>query len=846
MREVNGSGSPSAKIMLVGEAPGADEDAVGLPFQGVSGFQLLHLLCESKILPRDYTAYTKKGGGIDWTSTELYVTNVARTRPPENKISHFIPERKTDVTSRHIKYRDRFVTEEITRGVAALKSEIALISPNIVITLGNIPLWALTGRWGILKWRGSMLQSDVCNVKVIPTIHPAAILRQWSMRGSVITDLRRAAPFRERIPYPKPEWNFRIRPGFETVLAVLRTLIRQADERDQNEVPLRLSFDLETVGGHIACAGISWTLVDAVCIPFIYGTGSYWTLDQEWMIIGLLKRLLTHQRVSVVGQNILYDCQYTDRWWLFIPNVGQDCMIAWHSIFSDLPKALAFQASMLCEYFVYWKDEGKFFNPNEGPEKLWYYNCEDCVYTDECGREEIKIANQLGLLPVYQAQQELFWPVLRTMLRGVRVDQEKRNRLLLEVQNEIKRRNDFLKTVLGHSFNEASPKQMRALFYDDLKLPLQWTRATKSEPARVTLNDDALQKLAKIEPLVKPLVNAIADIRTMGIFEDMLTMPLDHDQRMRTAYNIGGSESGKSAPKTFRMSSSKNAFDSGGNLQTIPSEKSKSLGKAKARGSIAGLGDSYGYPNLREMFVPDPGYTFFDGDLDRADLQVVAWEADDLLLKAALRQGADIHLLNCYSLQGRDPPDLVELVEGHPKYDDHRGPLKHLREFSKVFCHATDYVGSARTVAAATGRTVHEVDRAQKIWFGAHPGIKRWHTRVEDHIRRFRFVENKFGYRWYIFDRVDQILPEAVAWIPQTTVSNVINQIWKNVDRQWDPHIQVLLQNHDAISGQFKDSWSHLAVHLIESCAKIVVPYEDPLVIPFTVKTSKISWGDCE
>lgn len=829
MKEVPGDGPIPSKIMIVGEAPGADEEFKGKPFVGVSGMALDKMLSEAGI-----------------SRSECFVTNVCRVRPPENKITHFIPGKKKDVTSRHTPLRDLHVSEEIHRGISALKSEIDLVKPNIIIALGNVPMWALTGRWGILKWRGSMLQSDIRAVKVVPTIHPASVLRQWTQRGSVITDLRRAAQFRSGTSYPKPEWNFRIRPGFETVTTILRSLIKQVENQAQDALPTRISFDIETSNGHIACAGISWTLVDALCIPFIYGAGNYWTTDQEWMIIGLLQRLLTHPRVSVVGQNILYDCQYTHRWWLFVPNVSQDCMIAWHSIFSDLPKALAFQASMLCNYYVYWKDEGKGYNGYEGHDKEWHYNCQDCVYTDECGREELKIVEQLGLLPVYKSQQELFWPVLRTMLRGVRVDDTKRKKLLIEVQGEITRRNEFLAYVLGHRFNEASSPQMRALFYEDLKLPLQWKRATKSEPARITLDDDALQKLAKIEPLVKPLVNAIADIRTMGIFEDMLTMPLDHDGRMRTAYNIGGSESGKSAPVTFRLSSSKNAFGSGGNLQTIPSEKSKSLGKARNRGAISGLGDPYNYPNLREMFIPDPGYTFFDGDLDRADLQVVAWEANDELLKIALRLGVDIHLLNCYALQGRDPPDLAELVETHNKYWDHRGPLKHLREFSKVFCHATNYVGSARTVASHTGRTVHEVDRAQKLWFATHPGIKQLHIRTEAQIRRHRFVENKFGYRWYIFDRIDQILPEAVAWVPQSTVSNVINEIWKNVDRQFTPHIEVLLQNHDAISGQFRNDWSHLAVNLIESCAQIVIPYDDPLIIPFSVKTSTVSWGDCE
>jgi DNA polymerase I-like protein with 3'-5' exonuclease and polymerase domains len=252
------------------------------------------------------------------------------------------------------------------------------------------------------------------------------------------------------------------------------------------------------------------------------------------------------------------------------------------------------------------------------------------------------------------------------------------------------------------------------------------------------------------------------------------------------------------------------------------------------------------------MFIPDPGKTFFDGDLDRADLQVVVYEADDAMLKHALHQGVDIHLMNAYILQDKTVPDLAELVETHPKYPDWRRPMKMLREFAKVFCHGTNYGGQPRTMAANTGWTVREVERAQALWFGAHPGIKRWHDRIKNQINKSRFVENRFGYRWYIFDRVDSIIPEAIAWIPQSTVSVVINRIWKALD-PWgfdglykERDIEVSLQTHDSLSGQFPKEKKEACVQEILKAGKIVIPYEDPLVIPFSVKTSEVSWGDCK
>jgi uracil-DNA glycosylase family 4 len=331
-----------ARIMLVGEAPGYDEERTGRPFQGVSGQELNRMLGEAGI-----------------TRSECFVTNVLRVRPKDNDLNHFIAKAKKDVTPQHRQFRGKWCLPPVIEGAELLAKEISMVKPNVIVALGNTPLWALTGISGITKWRGSMLHTagdisaGVC--KVIPTYHPAAVLREWSWRAVAINDLRRAAKFRDGREYPKPEWNFIIRPSFPRVVEVLQGILRLLAERET-----RLSFDLETRGGHIACAGLSWTLVDAICIPFIYnGFHEYWSADHEAEIVYLLYQVLTHKNARVVGQNIIYDCQYTYRHWCWVPNVVQDCMISQHSIFSDLPKSLAFQASMYCKFYVFWKEEGK-------------------------------------------------------------------------------------------------------------------------------------------------------------------------------------------------------------------------------------------------------------------------------------------------------------------------------------------------------------------------------------------------------------------------------------------------------------------------------------------------------
>lgn len=469
---------------------------------------------------------------------------------------------------------------------------------------------------------------------------------------------------------------------------------------------------------------------------------------------------------------------------------------------------------------------------HETEEDRWRYNCEDCVRTREIGESTARTVAKLGLVEVDAFQQSIFFPILAAMTRGVRVDPAVRNRLAGEVQEELASREEFLVSVLGHGINPRSSLQMCRLFYEDLHQPPIMTKAKKGIPGHLTCDDEALQKIKAREPLLTPVVDAIADIRTLGIFlNNFILAPLDVDGRLRCSFNPCGTV-------TYRLSSSKNAFGGGCNLQTVPSDKSKSLGKAKARSG------EFQLPNIRTMLVPDPGYTFFDIDLDRADLQVFVWEIGDEQYKQVLRQGVDTHLFHVYLLDGQEPPPLDELVESHPRYWDHRGPRKHKREFSKVFCHATDYVGSARTIAAHTGRTVHEIDRARKRYLAIHPGIEPYWRQIENQITRHRFVSNKFGYRWYIFDRIDGALPEAVAWIPQSTVGCVINRVWKAFFDNL-PQVETLLQLHDSLAGQLP---THLVSRLLprmRELSRIIVPYEDPLIIPTGIETSDVSWGDC-
>ena len=328
---------------------------------------------------------------------------------------------------------------------------------------------------------------------------------------------------------------------------------------------LILGGDIETRRGHIACFGISWSATEAICIPFICveNNEGYWTYEEEAAILWKLHELFSHDNIGWIFQNGIYDLQYFAVRWGFIPRMWMDTMLAHHTCFAGLPKGLDFQSSIYCAYHRYWKDEGKEFHESikspSDEDTYWVYNCKDCVTEFEIAQTLDPMIKRMGQQEPYLFQMAQFMPVLRMMLRGVNVNVTRKNELAMELFDAIASRQQWLENAVGHALNPKSPKQMQEFFYNEMGLPTQKIRKT----GRPTTNNEALETLAKKEPLIKPVTDCIAELRSLGVFlSTFIRAPLGEDGRLRSSYNIAGTE-------TFRWSSSKDAFGTGLNLQNI-------------------------------------------------------------------------------------------------------------------------------------------------------------------------------------------------------------------------------------------------------------------------------------
>ena|SRR5436190_3916473 len=240
-------------------------------------------------------------------------------------------------------------------------------------------------------------------------------------------------------------------------------------------------------------------------------------------------------------------------------------------------------------------------------------------------------------------------------------------------------------------------------------------------------------------------------------------------------------------------------------------------------------------PNVKKIFVPDPGYVMFDCDLAGADAQVVAWEAGDEDLKAAFRAGIDVHSKNAEDMWGTEFTRL-------PK-DSHARWLK--RQDLKKGVHATNYVTTPKTMAVTLNMTLHEADRFQKRWFSIHPKIKDWQKRKRYELDTTKTCINGLGYRRVFFDRPDECFPEFVAWSPQSTVALVSFHGAIQLESRHS-YVEVLLQNHDSVVFQIPKLKTDLNnLRQIQTDLLYPVPFDDPLTIPIGLKSSEVSWGDC-
>lgn len=306
-------------LAIVGEAPGEQEELLGRPFVGPAG--------------RELDSWLRLA---DINRADCFLTNVFKQRPPANNLEAWCVS-KADAGPSYplppLRTGKYLPVERAVPALADLRSELSAFAPTVVLALGNTALWALCGRSGIGSVRGTVLPSTLApGIKVLPTYHPAAVLRDFPLGVLAVRDVQKA---KRELAFPeirRPERTIFIPESVEDVLG-------------WNFIPgAPLSWDIETAPKLelLLCLAISDSPARALVIPFTDRSkpdGSFWSAEDEFKIWRWLQRI-GNSHAAKLGQNLIYDAQWLVKHGVWLRNWRLDTMIGHHSLYSELPKGL--------------------------------------------------------------------------------------------------------------------------------------------------------------------------------------------------------------------------------------------------------------------------------------------------------------------------------------------------------------------------------------------------------------------------------------------------------------------------------------------------------------------------
>lgn len=598
------------KIAIVGEAPGEDEENHGYPFVGASG-RFLNLLLHD--------------AGIDRHA--CFVGNVCQYRPPQNKIGIF-----------------SWDGEEIQSGLSQLTEDIKTYDPHICLILGNTPLRAALGPGHkITDLRGSLFIGPNFNTpfftrKCIASLHPAAVLREYSGKPLLDADLRRALvegssptlvlPSRELPTNLPPDELCRIMDewpsGVRCFLDIEGGLPEHAIHRDY----------LPEARKHNR---IGWPCVSLCKEPSRSVTivWSKFTLDEHLRVYRSFARLMFRKDVPKGLQNGLYD-NFVLSFGYGIPirGVSEDTMIKGWEIYAELPRSLGVQTSI-------WTREPFYKSDRKNPDREVFYrycgkdsavtceisNAQDAYFSSgetEAERQMLRSGERH-----YRKMVELTNPFLYMEVRGIKYDQPNVTRLLHEINSTwIDNLPGFNPTA--EAINRLAGKDLRGkiaisqqklskFLYEEKGYPPQYEKDPDAPLGkRLTTNIEALLQLKKLRPHDEILGHLIRH-RHLEKVRSTLQITADSDGRVRCGYSLEA--------ETGRVKCYTAPTGSGANLQTIQKL-------------------------LRENYIADPGCDFFECDLEGADGWTVAARCAGL---------GDYTMLDDY-LAGMKPAKLIALL----------------------------------------------------------------------------------------------------------------------------------------------------------------------------------------
>jgi uracil-DNA glycosylase len=318
------AGPKDAKIAIVGEAWGEQEALIGKPFQGYSGQELTRMLQEAGLSRRD-----------------CFLTNVLALRPPNNDLQALCVKKAEcgeGYVHPHLGKVGQYLAPEYLPELERLRHELEIVHPNLIIALGATACWALLGTNGIGSLRGTVATGTLVGSKVLPTYHPAAVLRNWAWRPIAIADLIKAKRESVYAEIKRPQRFILVNPT-----------IAECHEWISAHVGAECACDIETKYGMIEMIGFSANAEHAMVVPFWDRSkgGNFWSSPRiEQDARNVVRSILENPNIVKIFQNGLYDLQYLMKEGYRPRSCLEDTMLYHHALYPEMQKGLGFLGSI--------------------------------------------------------------------------------------------------------------------------------------------------------------------------------------------------------------------------------------------------------------------------------------------------------------------------------------------------------------------------------------------------------------------------------------------------------------------------------------------------------------------
>lgn len=683
-----------AEIALVGEAGGREEARLKMPMVGDTGYNI-----------RKFAT----AGSVQFERCARL--NVFPVHPPDNEIGHCVDMGKRPKLMPGFEDAVEFLHQELA----------SLPNLRVIVAMGNVALWALTGLQEISKWRGSPLWSERLKCHVIPTIHPSpkTANRDWYVRYLIMSDFGKVARFAAN-PGVKPiERNLIINPSFKEAMDFFDYC-----ENEFNTV----AFDIETYRRATDCFSLAPSPTLSMSIPIFRASDSCYLPPEETTLMSRLSSFLYNAKVRKVLQNAIFDFGELYKSHGMVIHGIHDTLIMHRILYPELPKDLGTLTSMYTDQ-PYYKDDLKIAYNISDYDMRYRYNALDSAVTIEIAQCLLTELKQKGMTRQYERQLYLIEPFIIPTKIGMKVDEEHIRKLGSQLEMEHLEKVVEFQTLANKNINPASGKQLKEFFKNDLKVDLPKKRTQKGGETKEseTLDKQTLFQFATKEKTAA-YANIIIDMRAKKKALDYYRVNTV-DGRLTAKMNPAGTETG-------RPSSGKDDYGEGGNILNLTSE-------------------------YKKVIKPDEGFFFVEVDYSQAEARVVSIIAPEPTMLATFRSGVDIHKKTA-SLIFQKPIDQIDKKE---------------RQIGKTANHSLNYQLGPISFARRNRLPLTFATYVHKRYFQVYPGLTQFHEWIKYEVHKNGILTNVMGSkRWFLGRPGDDLTREGCAYIPQSTVADCIHE----------------------------------------------------------------------